>query len=76
MFRSVFMFLSSLFRRDGIATVGKLFRYALSPKAWRWLRVNMRYRRIVKISGLVDEAWYRREFPRWRRKASTPCRTS
>ena len=30
MFR-LFSFLSSLFRRDGLATVGKLFRYALSP---------------------------------------------
>jgi len=74
MFRSVFMFLSSLFRRDGIATVGKLFRYALSPKAWRWLRVNMRYRRIVKISGLVDEAWYQgSELDRWFERME-PCR--
>ena len=56
-------FLTSLFRRDGAATILKIFRYAFSPKAWRWLMKNLRDRRIVKGSGLVDEDWYRREYP-------------
>lgn len=62
MFR-LFSFLSSLFRRDGLATVGKLFRYALSPKAWRWLLSGICHKRDLKAAGLVDEAWYRREYP-------------
>ena len=63
MFRSLFSFLSSLFRRDGLATVGKILRYAFSPKAWRWLLSGMRNKRDLKASGLFDEAWYRREYP-------------
>ena len=72
MFRSVFTFLSSLFRRDGLAAVGKAFRYGFSPKAWCWLLTNMRYRRIVKASGLVDEDWYRREYPEVAEKGLDP----
>ena len=63
MFRSLFSFLSSLFRRDGLATVGKLVRYAFSRQAWRWLLSGIRNKRLLKASGLVDEAWYRREYP-------------
>ena len=63
MFRSLFSFLSSLFRRDGLATVGKILRYAFSRKAWRWLLSGMRNKRDLKASGLFDEAWYRREYP-------------
>ena len=63
MFRSLFLFLSSLFRRDGLATIGKLFRYAFSPRAWRWLLAGIRNKRLLKSSGLFDEAWYRREYP-------------
>ena len=62
MFR-LFSFLFSLFRRDGLAAAGKLLRYAFSPKAWRWLLSGIRYKRDLKAAGLVDEAWYRREYP-------------
>ena len=59
----LFGFLASLFRRDGAATILKIFRYAFSPKAWHWLLDNLHKRRILKASGLVDEDWYRREYP-------------
>ena len=55
--------LRSLFRRDGLATAGKILRYGFSPKAWSWLLASLRTRRLVKSSGLVDEDWYRREHP-------------
>ncbi len=55
--------LATIFRRDGLSAVGKVVRYGFSPKAWRWFRKNLEYRRIVKKSGLVDEEWYRREYP-------------
>lgn len=58
-----FAFLATLARRDGLAMIGKVVRYGFSPKAWRWFLNNLEYRRIVKKSGLVDEAWYRREYP-------------
>lgn len=63
MFRTLKEFFTSLFRRDGIATVGKIARYAFSPAAWKWLLANLHYRRAVRASGLVDEEWYRREYP-------------
>ena len=63
MIRAFCNFFLSLFRRDGLATVGKVARYAFSPEAWRWLFSSIRDRRILKASGLVDEAWYRREYP-------------
>lgn len=72
MVRAVFTFFSSLFRRDGLATVGKIFFYALSPRAWCWLFKNLRYRRIVKAAGLVDESWYRREYPEVAEKGIDP----
>lgn len=63
MFRSFVPFLSSLFRRDGLDTIRKIGRYAFSRKAWSWLRTNIRNKQDLKASGLVDEAWYRREYP-------------
>lgn len=72
MVRAVFTFFSSLFRRDGLATVGKIFFYALSPRAWCWLFKSLRYRRIVKAAGLVDESWYRREYPEVAEKGIDP----
>lgn len=53
----------SLFRRDGWETVGKIIRYGLSVQAWKMLLAGIRTKRIVKASGLVDEDWYRREYP-------------
>lgn len=70
--KAVFGFLRSLFRRDGLATVGKIFRYGFSPKAWLWLLANLRHRRLVKASGLVDEDWYRREYPEVAEKGIDP----
>lgn len=64
--------LATIFRRDGLSAVGKVFRYGFSPKAWCWLLTNMRYRRIVKASGLVDEDWYRREYPEVAEKGLDP----
>lgn len=58
-----FAILATLARRDGLATIGKVVRYGFSDKAWRWLLANIRNRRRVKASGLVDEDWYRREYP-------------
>ena len=63
MIRAFCRFFHSLFRRDGLATIGKCFRYAFSVNAWRWLFSGIRNRRILKASGLVDEEWYRREYP-------------
>ena len=65
-------FLRNLFRRDGIATVGKIFRYAVSPDAWHWLFDNLRYKRWVKAARLVDEDWYRREYPEVAEKGLDP----
>ncbi|MBR1837520.1 MAG: hypothetical protein IJ783_09560 [Kiritimatiellae bacterium] len=65
-------FLLSLFRRDGPAAIAKAIRYGFSPRAWRWLLTNMHYRRIVKKSGLLDEAWYRREYPEVPEKGLDP----
>lgn len=72
MFRSALSFLFSLSRRDGFATVGKAFRYAFSPKAWCWLFTDLRYRRDLKKSGLVDEEWYRSEYPEVAEKGLDP----
>lgn len=65
-------FLRNLFRRDGIATVGKIFRYGVSPDAWHWLFDNLRYKRWVKAARLVDEGWYRREYPEVAEKGLDP----
>lgn len=65
-------FLSSLLRRDGLATIGKVSRYAFSPKAWQGLLSGLRQNRIVKESGLVDETWYRREYPDVEEKGVDP----
>ena len=65
-------FLLSLFRRDGPAAIAKAIRYGFSPRAWRWLLTNMHYRRIVKKSGLLDAAWYRREYPEVAEKGLDP----
>ena len=61
--KALFKFFLSLFRRDGLATIGKAIRYGFSPRAWRWLATNIRNRRLLKAAGLVDEDWYRREYP-------------
>ena len=63
MIRAFGHFILSLFRRDGLAAVGKVFRHAFSPKAWRRLFSGIRDKRTLKASGLVDEDWYRREYP-------------
>lgn len=52
-----------LFRRDGFAAFGNIFRYAFSKSVWIWFISGIRDKRIIKASGLVDEAWYRREYP-------------
>ena len=72
MFRDLPNVLRSLVRRDGLATAGKAFRYAFSPKAWRWLRERARERRLVEESGLVDREWYRREYPEVAEKGVDP----
>ena len=65
-------FLRSLFLRDGLASIGKVVRYGFSPKAWRWLLTNARNQRLVRASGLVDEEWYRREYPEVAEKRIDP----
>lgn len=72
MLRSLVQLFTSLFRRDGFAMVCKAVRYGLSPKAWRWLLTNARNRSIVRESGLVDEEWYRREYPEVAEKGLDP----
>ena len=64
--------LRSLFRRDGLATVGKALRYAFSPKAWRWLRNRARERRLAEESGVIDRDWYLREYPEVAEKGIDP----
>ena len=53
----------SLFRLNGVRAVLRLVRCGLSPTEWGRRRAKARDRRLMKASGLVDEAWYRREYP-------------
>ena len=61
--RSFRDFLVSLFRVNGLSTIGKIARHGFSVRAWKWMLSGIRAKRIVKASGLVDEDWYRREYP-------------
>ena len=72
MFRALSSFVVSLFRRDGFASVSKSFRYAFSCRAWKWLLYNARAKRLVKAAGIVDEDWYRREYPEVTEKGLDP----
>lgn len=72
MFRALSSFVVSLFRRDGFASVSKSFRYAFSCRAWKWLLYNARAKRLVKAAGIVDEDWYRREYPEVAEKGLDP----
>lgn len=55
--------MGALFRRGGWGLFGKTIRNGFSVRAWKGLLSGIRTQRLVKASGLVDEDWYRREYP-------------
>lgn len=52
-----------LFIRGVGGGIGRIIRFGFSPRAWKGLLAEVRTRRLVKASGLVDVEWYRREYP-------------
>lgn len=71
--RSAFGFVGALFRANGLATIGKIARYAFSFQAWKWFVAGIRNKRLLQASGLLDEAWYRREYPEVAAKGIDPA---
>ncbi len=71
--RSSRVFLASLLRGNGWAAIGKIARYAFSPRAWKWLLSEIRAKHLLRSSGLLDETWYRREYPEVDEKGIDPA---